>query len=237
VTLHFESEFGLEAEAMPQTLKSGSPLSPQLRARIQRHRQAYAKLKNAVAAMRPHIAARNGRLHFTLPGQSSREAAGTLGIDHGLFSHLLKSLQARTLVARRLGLGSTRSPIQAAPAREWEWESEVSCAGVTKTENPWWGIRLWLDECKTKALVNWLKAGGPVTGTACAAVIPEAAPVCAVLGVLGTAEGFLIAGVDDWGGDQGVVLNFTWANLAAALLPPPIDLAGVIPIVVSQSSA
>lgn len=237
MTLNFESEFGLEAEAMMPTLESELPSSAQLRARIQRHRSAYAKLMKAVAAMRPHVAERNGSLHFALPARSMHEAAAKLAIDPGLFTHLLKALNARKLVASRLGLGRARLPLPVTTAREWEWESEVSCAGVTQTENPWWGIKLWLDECKTKALVNWLQGGGAATGAACTAAVPEAAPACAVIGALGPAEGFFIAGVDDSGGDQGVILSFTWANLAAALLPPPLNLAAVMPIVVSQSSA
>jgi hypothetical protein len=237
MTLDFGSDSGLAAKATLPTPASERRVSAQLRARIQRHRSAYTKLKNAVATMRPHIAVRNGRTDFTLPAPSAREAARRLGIDNGLFSHLLKSLKARVLMASQLGPGSARAPFQTAAAREWEWESEVSCAGVTKAERPWWGIRLWLDECKTKALIEWLKAGGPVTGLACTAAVPEAAPVCAALGLLGPLEASLIAGVDDLGGSQGVVLNFTWANLAAALLPPPISLAAVLPIVVAQSSA
>jgi len=38
--------------------------------------------------MRKYLVVRNGRLHFTLPARSAKEAANRLGIDHGLFSHL-----------------------------------------------------------------------------------------------------------------------------------------------------
>jgi hypothetical protein len=109
MTLDFGSDSGLAAKATLPTPASERRVSAQLRARIQRHRSAYTKLKNAVATMRPHIAVRNGRTDFALPAPSAREAARRLGIDNGLFSHLLKSLKARVLVASHLGPGSARA--------------------------------------------------------------------------------------------------------------------------------
>jgi hypothetical protein len=208
------------------TRRARATISPQMRAQIEKHRAANEKLMRAVAAMRKHVSVRNGGLHFTLPARSTHEAAAKLGMDHSLFSNLYNSLNARN---SRFGLVATRSgQSRATISAEVESESSPSCAGVTKVETVWWGIRLWLDECKAQTLINALKGGGAI-GPACVALAgPEAAPACAVL-PLSAGFGFLTDAIDKSGGSQGVVLSWTWANLA-------LPSGGVTPMVVSQSN-
>jgi hypothetical protein len=225
------------------TRRSPSPPSPRLMAEVRRHRDRHNRLMRAVEAMRKHVAVRNGRLHFTLPAQSTREAAAKLGIDHGLFSHLHDAIKKRNLHAGRLGLRlpqRAQGPSRATISAEVELESKPLCAGVTKTEKLWWGLRLWLDECKTGALVESLLGGTTAAGL-CLFLGPEAAPICAaVIAVLTQGEGRLINAVDKLGGNQGVVLAWTWAQVAAvpAVVAGggPIVAAGLQPTVTSQSA-
>ena len=219
-----------QAELPPRRTRVA--ISPRMMAEVERHKAAHDRLMRAVAAMRKHVAVRNGRLHFTLPARSTYEAAAKLGIDHSLFSQLHKSMKARNAHAARRGLMVTgRGRSRATVSTEVETESSPSCAGVTKVETVWWGIRLWLDECKTQALVNTLKGGGAIGTPTCVALAgPEAAPVCAVLGGLSAGSGFLIDAVDTSGARQGVILSWTWLQIA-------YPFTGLVPTVVSQSAA
>jgi hypothetical protein len=219
-----------EAELPPRRTRVA--ISPRMRAEVDRHKAAHDRLMRAVAAMRKHVAVRNGRLNFTLPARSTHEAAAKLGIDHSLFSRLHQSLKARNDHAARRGLMATGgSQSRATVSTEVESESRPSCAGTTKVETVWWGIRLWLDECKTQALVNTLKGGGAIGTPTCVALAgPEAAPLCAVLGGLSAGSGFLIDAVDTSGARQGVILSWTWLQIA-------YPFVGLVPIVVSQSTA
>jgi hypothetical protein len=210
-----ETEWGGEVE-----LEEEAASSAQLSALVKKHRNDYARLMKAVAAMRRHIAVRNGRPDFTLPARSTHDAAARLGIDHSLFSHLYRSLKMKKPLAS-----------QVTASRELEWESELSCAGVTNLETTWWGVKLWLDECKTQTLVDALKGGGVGAGAICAIIglagtAGAASPICAVIAALGQALGFAVAAVDDSGGKSGVVLTWTWAQLLPGV--------PVIPIVTSQ---
>jgi hypothetical protein len=109
-------------------------------------------------------------------------------------------------------------------------ETASSCAGVTKIESVWWGVRLWLDECQTQQLVKALPIGSAALTPICAALGgAELAPVCAVFGGMGAAAGPLTDWADKSGGNQGVVLAWTWAQIMPG--------TGVLPIVVSQTSA
>src|SRR5262249_21114274 len=99
------------------------------------------------------------------------------------------------------------------------------CAGVTKSEIVWWGIRLWFDECKTQALVSALRGAGSAADLCGSAFGPEAAVACKLIGVSGS----LVDAIDKWGGNQGVILSWTWVQIAEPIVFP------VIPIVTSQS--
>lgn len=207
-----------------------------IRVQIQRHRDAYAKLIRAVEAMRKHLIVRNGHLHFTLPARSAPEAAARLGIDPDLFSHLYQSVKMRNLHAGQIGLGSARGARPASEAivsTEVQLESARSCAGVTKVEKLFWGVRLWLDECKTQDLIGTLKTGGNA-GSLCSLLGPEGKVICTVLAVLGSVELGLIDVADKSGGSQGVILSWTWVNIGGAIVMPPAAVALSIPIVISQ---
>jgi hypothetical protein len=215
----YETGWGAETEWGGEVELEEAASSAQLSARVQKHRNDYARLMKAVAAMRQHIAVRNGRPHFTLPARSTHHAAARLGIDHGLFSHLHRSLMMKKPLAS-----------QVTAAREFEWESGVSCPGVTNLETTWWGVKLSLDECKTQNLVDALKGGGGGAGAICT-IIGLASEgvgwvICKAIAGLASALGYLISGVDNWGGKRGVVLTWTWAQL--------LPLVPVIPIVTSQ---
>jgi hypothetical protein len=147
---HFE--WGSEAEW------GGVAISPRMRAEVEKHKAAHDAFMRAAALMRKHVSVKNGGLHFTLPARSTNEAAAKLGMDHRLFCHLYKSLKARNARLKRGELVTARSgQSHAMISREEEAESSPSRAGVTKFETVWWGLRLWLDECQTQALVDTSK--------------------------------------------------------------------------------
>lgn len=227
----FESSFS-EWEAAPVRSaaagQTASVRSASLSAQVQKHKQAYDRLMRAIEAMKKHISVRNGRLHFSLPARSSTEAAARLGIDHRLFSHLYSALRIRS---RHFPSTPQMPPGRGATiSHEIQMETGSSCAGVSKVESVWWGVRLWLDECQTQQLIKALPIGSAALTPICAALGgAELAPVCAVFGGLGAAAGPLIDWADKSGGSQGVVLSWTWAQI----LPG----TGVLPIVVSQTSA
>jgi hypothetical protein len=227
----FESPFSGEWES-PSTLRPAvrrpASADPALIARAQKHKDAYARLMRAVEAMKKHVTVRDGRLHFFLPVRSAAEGAASLGIDHRLFNHLYNSLKLRSMHHHRLqprpamGGGATVS-------REVQMESDSSCAGVTKVETVWWGVRLWLDECNTQKLLAAIPKGAAAVSALCAAVGGEAKIVCPVFSLIAAVEAPLIDWTDTSGGKQGVVLSWTWAQIMPG--------TGVTPIVVSQSNA
>lgn len=228
----FESSFSGEWEspsAPRSSVRRPALADPALIAQAQKHKNAYARLMRAVEAMKKHVTVRDGRLHFFMPVRSAAEGAASLGIDHRLFNHLYNSLKIRSRHYHRLhprppmGAGATVS-------REVQMESDSSCAGVTKVETVWWGVRLWLDECKTQQLITALPIGSTALTPICSALGgAELAPICAVFGGLAAAEGPLIKWTDQSGGSQGVVLSWTWAQIMPG--------TGVVPIIVSQSNA
>jgi hypothetical protein len=208
------------------------PLPPSTRIglQVQKHKDAYARLMRAVEAMKKHVAVRNGRLHFTLPARSTQEAAARLGIDHGLFSHLHASIRMRNVRAGQTALArGTRPAGEVTVSSEVQLESGSSCAGVTKVETVWWGVRLWLDECKTQQLVGAIPMGKDALDTLCGALGGDAKVVCVVFKLIAAAEAPLIKWADDTGGNQGIVLSWTWAQIMPGV--------PVIPLVVSQTSA
>lgn len=204
-----ETEWGGEVEP-----EEDAASSAQRSALVQKHRNAYARLMKAVAAMRQHIVVRNGRLHFTLPARSTHHAAATLGIDHNLFSQLHRSLMMKKPPASKV-----------TASRELEWELG-RCPGVTDFNTGWFTVELKLDECKTQALIDALKAGGAGAGAICGLIGLGTAgtiwPVCAIIAGLGSAIGFTIGAVDDWGGKTGVKLIWTYAQLLLPLTAFPI---------------
>jgi hypothetical protein len=218
-----ENELDLELEDELELERSGPVVT---RAEVQKHKTAYDRLMKGVAVMTKHVAVKGGRLHFTLPAASTQEAAAKLGLDHGLFKQLHSSLKARNAHIQRLGpvrkAGPTSRPTINA---EMEYESP-KCAGVTKKEGHWWGVKVWLDECKTAALVDAMKGGGVGAGALCAILGLQSAMVCAAIAGLGQSGGFLISAVDNYGGKRGVTLTWTWYDFQIGL--------GIIPIITPQ---
>jgi hypothetical protein len=223
----FSGEWG--SPSMRPGLRRPVSADPALIARAQKHKNAYARLMRAVEAMKKHVTVRDGRLHFLLPARSAAEGAASLGIDPGLFNHLYNSLKIRSSHHHRL---QPRPPMSAGAtvSREVQMESDSSCAGVTKVETVWWGVRLWLDECNTQKLLDAIPKGAPAVSTLCGMVVGgEAKAVCPVFALIAAVEAPLIRWTDASGGSQGVVLSWTWAQLMPG--------TGVTPIVVSQSNA
>ncbi len=214
----FDSALEVEATGVaPASLSS-----QQLQADLQRPRDRYNRVMRAAAAMRKHVAFRNGKLQFALPAQSTREAASKLGIDHTAFAHLHDSMKNRNLLAARAG--TTRNPLAPPLSKQAEFESNPACKGVTKFESHWWGSKIWLDSCMAGQVGENLKIGAPV-GAICGVL--GAAP-CTVLAGLTAANGFRIVGANNGGGNQGVILTWTWAQLVPPLFEP------FLPLITSQ---
>ena len=149
--------------------------------------------------MGKHVTRSNGALRLALTARNAQDAAAKLRIDPRLFVLLHNSMKRRNAQLRARGPGKA----------ELELETSVStCPGRTEVTPRWWGIRIWLNECHTKALVGALK-GGSGTAALCVAVIPSphAKAACAVLVALGTIGAAAIEGIDSLGGNRGIVIS------------------------------
>jgi hypothetical protein len=189
-------EFG-EGELVPQ--RTRVTITPRIRGQIEKHKLAYDRLMRGVAAMRKHVSLRNGRLYFTLPTRYTHETAARLGISHGLFLQLYKSMKRR-------GVQHISRPTLSAEA---EFETGQRCAGETRLGWRWWGgTELWLNECDTRTLTDLMKGGAAAAGGACKFLGPEGALLCGLIAGLGIGFAYLIDAVDHHGGSQGVKFTF-----------------------------
>jgi hypothetical protein len=186
-----------EGELAPRRTKVA--ISPQIRRQIEKHKLAHDRLMGGVAAVRKHVSLRNGRLYFTLPARSTRDAATKLGISHGLFMQIYNSM-------KRSGVQNISRPILSAEA---EFESRQGCAGETSLNWRWFGAtELRLNECDTRTLTDLMKGGGAAVGGACKFLGPEGVLLCGVIAGLGIGFAYLIDAVDHHGGSQGVKFTF-----------------------------
>jgi hypothetical protein len=78
----------------------------------------------------------------------------------------------------------------------------------------WWGVSVWLDEERTKELLNALDVSSVVIGFG--AVFAPNLPVKVVAGAavaVSKLESIWIKTVDERGGHHGVVLNVPWTQI------------------------
>src|SRR6476660_8687333 len=160
----YEMESELEeqlAQEFELRTPQARPSAAYPREQIRRHGQAHTRLRQAVQAMKKHVVKRGRTYHFTLPAQTTSEAASKLGLGHATFVTLHRALKAGNhhLLTRSAMRESEFEGVGGVLVREFEWEAE-SCAGVSTVKSSWWGTRTWLNECDTKSLVAFLKGGG-----------------------------------------------------------------------------
>lgn len=178
--------------------------------KIQQLRLAHVKLSKAVAAMGKHVTQSNGALGLALKARNAQHAAAQLRINPRLFLVLHNSIKRRNAQLRARGRGKTELELEA---------SSSSCPGRTEVSPRWWGIRISLNECHTKALIDAIAAGSGVAGI-CAAVspVPHVRVVCGVLGGLGGIGAAVISRIDSMGGNRGIVIS----KVADPLTPPVV---------------
>lgn len=95
---------------------------------------------------------------------------------------------------------------------------EDACPGVNKFEDHWWGYQLYLDECTTRAVKNYLTAAGGSVAAAsglAALIAPESAPVTGP--IFGIAIGLTTVG----NGVIGLVDYYAHGIIIMGTQPPP----------------
>ena len=190
-----EGEGEFDGEFFEETSQGGNNVQK----KIQQLRAAHAKLSMAVGAMGKHVTQSNGAHRLTLKARNTQDAAAKLKINPRLFALLHNSMQRRNAQLREGG------------RRKSELELEVSagsCPGRTEVSPHWWGIRIYLNECHTKALLDAMAAGSGAAGL-CAAVAPapQVKVVCGVLSALGSIGAAVISRIDSAGGSRGIVIS------------------------------
>ena len=185
-----------------------------IHAAIERQRRRNAGFARAVRGLTPYVRRRGARLVLAIPTGSLRQVAARLGVK----------VRGVEILARSAALRPTRPA--AAMARELAMEVGVSsCPGRSEATTHWWGAELWLNECQTKALLA-LPIGAAAAYGTCAAIVPPATPptlgvkaaCAAAAGALTIGAGALKA-IDDLGGNRGIVVKVSWAQL---LVPVPL---------------
>jgi hypothetical protein len=177
---------------------------PNLRAAIERQRQRNAGFTRAVRGLAAHVRRRGGRLVLAIPRSNASQIAARLGIKP----------RGVEILARSAALRPAR-PV-APMARELDMEAGGgSCPGRSDSARYWWGYRLWLNECQTKALIGAMKAGAGAAN-ACAAIGGPKEYCGTFAGVLNLGAG-VVEGVDSLGGNRGVVISQPWLGVA-----PPV---------------
>jgi len=188
-------EGAFDGEFVEETQQRGSTAQR----KIQQLRVAHAKLSKAVGAMGKHVTQRNGALRLALKARNAQDAAAKLRINPRLFVLLHNSMKRRNAQLRARGQGKAELELEA---------SSSPCPGRTEVSPSWWGIRIYLNECHTKALIDAISAGSGAAGI-CAAVAPapQVRLVCGVLGGLGGIGAAVISRIDSLGGNRGIVIS------------------------------
>jgi hypothetical protein len=180
-----------------------------LRAAIERQRSRNAGFVRAVRGLAPQVRRRGGRLVLSIPAGGAGRVAASLGIK-------AKGVE---ILARSAAMRPARA---AAPAVSRELDMETggsgACPGRTDFSTHWWGFRLWLNECQTKAMLGGMKAGAGAAAICTAAVpAPHAKVACGIIAGLIAIGGGVIEGIDNLGGNRGIVVSKPWLPIA-----PPI---------------
>jgi hypothetical protein len=170
-------------------------------------RQADAgDFERAVALMEEHMrVARDGTLvldHKALTHDINNGAA--TGVERRTFNELEEALEHTNAALRsdkieasdvfpsnEIGrpTGKTRFAI-------------MGCRGRNGYEDYWWGRRSYLDECRTRTLVDVMRAGASI----CGALPSIGTRLCALLGGVGS---IYIDRVDRRGGHDGIYINWS----------------------------
>lgn len=88
------------------------------------------------------------------------------------------------------------------------------CDGRNRVQRKWWGVKFYLDHCRTMALANGSTAvsiaGGCTIGALAGGV--GAGPGCAFGGALGSFSNATIRAFDSWGGNDGIIIGKPWVG-------------------------
>src|SRR5882672_9430590 len=93
----YETESELEQELAQEfelSSPKARPSAAYLKEQVRRHREAHATLGRALGAMKKHVVKRGRTYHFTLPAQTTVEAARKLGLGHSTFVTLHRAMKA-----------------------------------------------------------------------------------------------------------------------------------------------
>lgn len=196
----FDPEFDFEQETAP----------PGVAQKVSQQRAAMAQLRRALPRLGRYVRKDGKRFRLVMKAKSLGEAASRLGLPPATVKAMVQALKQ----------GNLRNA-SAAPRRELEMEEELAnCPGVTRLTTHWWGNKLLLNECHTKALVEALGVGASAAGLCAAtAPVPHAKVLCAVATpLLGIGAGAIKA-IDALGGNRGVVIRRPWVAIPPA---PPV---------------
>jgi len=210
------SEFREEPAQVNSTMAEQTRMpNALLQQKVQQHQNAHVQLMRAIGAIGKYVGRRNGVFHFTLPARTPGEVAARLRIDPQMAVSLLDSMRRRNAQLR---------PGQSGTAElELELGEVPACPGRTAVEVSWWGVRIWLNECHTRDLLDALRVGGGL-GTLCSAIapIPHVKLVCGILAASAGIGGGVINYIDRRGGNKGVVFIRPW------IVPPMLPVPAVV---------
>jgi hypothetical protein len=198
-----------ELESPPAARRgAGAASDGNIKQAIARQRAAMTQLRQAIPRMARHIRKEGNRFRLVLPAKSLPEAAARLKVPAGTVRGMLQALKQANL---RLGRGGRRGEI--------DMEEEVSgaCPGETKVTTHWWGTKVFLNECHTKALVEAL-GGGMSAAAACAVAVPvpHVKAACAIAAPLLGVGAAAIKAIDALGGNRGIIIRRLWASIPPA---------------------
>jgi hypothetical protein len=207
----FEEEGGdFEFETAPARAGVAAAAGGNVQAKIAQHRAAITHLRKAIPSMARYVRKEGKRYRLVMPVKTLSQAAAHLRVNPATVKGMVQALKRGNM---QMGRGGLR--------REVDMEEETgSCAGTTDFSTHWWGTKLLLNECHTKALVESLGAGMSAAAACAVAIpVPQAKVACAIAAPLIGLSAGLIKAIDALGGNQGIVIRQTWVSIPPA---PPV---------------
>jgi hypothetical protein len=213
----FETESGdFETESDEFAFETAAPARAaaaagggNVQAKIAQHRTAVAHLRKAIPSLARYVRKEGNKYRLVMPVKTLAQASAHLRVNPATLKGMVQALKRANM---QMGRGGLR--------REVDMEEEASCPGTTSFTTHWWGTKLLLNECHTKALVEAL-TGGMSAAAACAVAIPvpQAKAACAIAAPLIGLSAALIRGIDALGGNQGISIRKPWVSIPPA---PPV---------------
>jgi hypothetical protein len=154
------------------------------------HGVPLAEFRETVSKLEPHVHEKNGQLVL------DEKDAARLGLRKEALRAAKKLLAATNKELRSKKI----TPADLRPGRETvaaDVKAAAKCKGKNEINRHWWGVEIYVDDCKVKAI----GAGGGTAATICGLMPPS----CPFSGAIAIVAGAMVT-MNEVGGNKGVIV-------------------------------